>query len=56
MKLENVIVVTHGNFLKALLPHVLGKKVVKKEDGGFILLEIKDDNTNVLVQNGIEVE
>jgi broad specificity phosphatase PhoE len=56
MKLENVVVLTHGNFLKALMPVLLDRKLVKKEDGGFILVEISDDGAKVLASDGIEVE
>lgn len=53
---ENIIVVTHGNFLKALMPIALKKKLVKKEDGGFILLKISSEKISVEVEEGIEVE
>jgi broad specificity phosphatase PhoE len=53
---ENIAVLTHGVFLKALLPVILGKKLEKKEDGGFILLEIGPDQAQVLSENGIKVE
>ena len=53
---KNLAVLTHGVFLKALLPVILGKKLAKKEDGGFILIEVAADSSKVLVENGIEVE
>jgi len=52
----NLIVVTHGNFLKAFMATVLGKKLVKKEDGGFILLDSSETGAAVVIQHGIEVE
>jgi broad specificity phosphatase PhoE len=52
----NIAVLTHGVFLKALLPIILGKKLEKKEDGGFILLEIGSDQAKVLIENGIQLE
>ena len=36
MKLENIIVVTHGVFLKHIF-EISGKKLTKKEDGAFVL-------------------
>lgn len=56
MKLESVVVVTHGNFLKAIMPVLLGRKLAKKEDGGFILIEVNDNGAEVLAADGIEVE
>jgi uncharacterized phosphatase len=56
MGFENMVVLTHGNFLKALVPVLLGRKLVKKEDGGFILVEIADSGVKVLAADGIEVE
>lgn len=53
---ESLILVTHGNFLKAFIPVLLGKKLIKKEDGGFILLELTDAGSQVLEFDGIEVE
>jgi broad specificity phosphatase PhoE len=55
-KEENLVVVTHGNFLKALMPVILNKKLVKKSDGGYILINLTDTNAEVIVQNGIEVQ
>jgi len=55
MSISNVLVLTHGNFLKSLFPQVLNKKVTKKDDGGFILLEVRGDNSQVLIEDGIEI-
>lgn len=55
-KVENIIVVTHGNLLKTLFPLFLNKKLVKKEDGGMILIESVNDINKVLAYDGIEVE
>ena len=53
---EKLIVVTHGNFLKALIPVILNKKLIKKTDGGFILLTVSDSKSEVITQHGIEVQ
>lgn len=51
---QNLIVVTHGNFIKALMPIALGKKLTKKEDGGFILIDTT--SAKAIQMEGIEVE
>ena len=51
----NVIAVTHGVFLKHLFT-LYGKKITKKEDGGWILVEFNDNKLEVISSNGIEVE
>lgn len=53
---KNIAVLTHGVFLKAFLPTVLNKKLIKKSDGGFILLKVSPSNCEVIAQNGIEVQ
>jgi broad specificity phosphatase PhoE len=53
--LKNVIVVTHGVFLKHLFA-LFGKKITKKEDGGWILVNLTDDKLEVISSNGIKVE
>lgn len=52
---EDIIVVTHGSFLKEMFS-ILGKKLTKKSDGGFILLEIENREIEVISSFGIEVE
>lgn len=53
---QSMIVVTHGMFLKQFFPTVLGKKLVKKEDGGFILFDLVDGKFTELLHDGIEIE
>jgi 2,3-bisphosphoglycerate-dependent phosphoglycerate mutase len=55
MGIENVIVLTHGNFLKAILPVILNKEVTKKDDAGFILLSVDENKADVILEDGIEV-
>jgi broad specificity phosphatase PhoE len=50
---QNLIIVTHGVFLKTFAYKVLGRQLTKKEDGGFMLLQTSP--LNVLLQKGIEV-
>ena len=35
---------------------MLGKKLSNKEDGGFIVVDISDRGSEVVLQSGIEVE
>lgn len=56
MNVNNLAVLTHGVFLKALIPHILDRKLTKKKDGGFILLDINDNEVEILLEDGIEVE
>ncbi|MFC1722396.1 histidine phosphatase family protein, partial [Patescibacteria group bacterium] len=53
--LNNLAILTHGKFLKAILPIITGKKLTKKEDGGFILLNIEGNSNEVIAENGIEI-
>lgn len=54
--LKCVIAVTHGNFMKALMPELVGKTITKKEDGGFIVIDIdKTGKGTVVHMDGIEV-
>lgn len=50
---KSVIVVTHGNYLKCLFK-IAGKKLTKKEDGGFVLSELKKGVLTFKSSNGIE--
>ena len=52
---KSIVVVTHGVFLKNL-GKVIGKKLVKKEDGGFVLMELANRKLNILKSDGIEFE
>ena len=52
----NVIVVTHGNYLKCLFSEVLGKRLTKKEDGGWGLLDFSSVPPHILKSNGIAYE
>lgn len=61
LEYKNIIMVTHGVFLKSFFPEVISKKLTKKEDAGFILLDIKhSDDGKVLecktvTMDGIEI-
>lgn len=52
---ENVIAVTHGNFLKCFVKEVMRMQLKKKDDGGFMLLDATEKGILVLAENGIEV-
>ncbi len=53
---ENVIIITHGVFMKFFFPEVFKKKLVNKEDGGFVLLGINDTGScEIIKQDGIEL-
>jgi len=52
---QDLIVVTHGSFLKEMFNN-LGKKLVKKEDGGYILVSFENNTFDIEVSNGIVVE
>jgi broad specificity phosphatase PhoE len=60
--ISSVAIVTHGVFLKAFVSEVLGKKLVKKEDAGFIILNIESNTIDskltveVLQSEGIEIQ
>ena len=54
---ENIIAVTHGKYLNAIVTLKLSKKLVKAHDGGFMLLEFKTNGDVTLVSaNGIDLE
>ena len=55
IKLDSVIVVTHGNYLKALF-EVSGKKLTKKEDGAFVLCNLDKGKLEFLKTHGIEYQ
>jgi broad specificity phosphatase PhoE len=54
--LQAIIVVTHGGYLKCFIQEILGKSLIKKEDGGMILIETNGNIFDVLVEDGIETE
>lgn len=55
LPVDNVAIVTHGVFMKTFFPAIMSKKLTKKEDGGFILIEVSGNVINVLEQDGIEI-
>ncbi len=54
-ELESVIVVAHSVIFKEVFLQLLNKKLVKKGDGAFILLEIDDNVAKVITADGIEL-
>jgi 2,3-bisphosphoglycerate-dependent phosphoglycerate mutase len=55
---RSLIIVTHGVFMNFLFPVVFGKKLVKKGDASFILLDInrQDDGFQIVTSHGIELQ
>lgn len=53
---ENIIVVTHGNFLGCLFKEFAKLKITKKEDGGWVLVNLKKGKIIPEIANGIEYE
>ena len=53
---ETVVVITHGNFLKCLFSEAMGKRLTKKEDAGWVLAELENNQLSPIVGNGIEWE
>lgn len=53
---SNVIVVSHGNYIKCFVEELMGKKLIKKSDGGFVLLDVEDGNFKIISEEGIEIE
>jgi len=62
MSYENVAIVTHGVFMKYFISEVLGKKLLKKEDAGFIYIELTNDANGIISKveivnsDGIEIQ
>ena len=56
MGYNSVILATHGNFVEAFFKQNFGKKIIKKEMGGFILLETDGDKCSVIKAEGIEID
>ncbi len=54
--IESCIVVTHGNFLSCLFNEFIGAKITKKEDGGWVLVDLKNGNVGPEQSLGIEFE
>lgn len=52
----NLIVLTHGNYLKSLFEDVMNRKLLKKEDGGFVLMDLEGGNLVPVSSKGIEFE
>lgn len=55
-KEDNVVVVTHGGYLKCVFEEVFGKNVSNYNDGGFALVEIKENKSRVLTADGIDLD
>jgi len=51
---ENVVVVTHGKMLTAILTEIIGKKPSKLEDGCVIETELVDGNLSLINSEGVE--
>ncbi len=54
-KYEVIMVVTHGGFLSEMFKTILNLELIKKDDGGFVLLEGDDlENLKIVSADGIE--
>lgn len=51
----NLIVVSHGSFLKELFISI-GMQLVKKEDGGLAVIELKDGKFKLVLSSGLDFE
>jgi broad specificity phosphatase PhoE len=47
---ENLILITHGGFIKNIFNHYLHKDYYKTGDGGFVLIEVDNNKKFTLVQ------
>lgn len=56
IKDDSVIAVTHGLFLRTFFKEILGVNITKIDDGGFALVEVKDNNFKILRIDGIEYQ
>ncbi len=53
---NNVIVITHGNYLKCLFAEVFKKELTRKDDGGWVLVDFTPNSPKILQSNGIDYE
>lgn len=53
--IENIVLVTHGNFLRFFFEEVFDRVLVNKEDAGYILIEINGSDCNVILSKGIDI-
>lgn len=53
---SNIIVLTHGSYLKCLFHEYVHSKLTKKEDGGFVLFDYDGNNFTPVVTSGIEYQ
>jgi broad specificity phosphatase PhoE len=53
---KNIIVVTHGGFLKSMANSLLSADLIKKEDGGMILIEISNEIVEIRLEDGVEIK
>ncbi len=53
---ENLIVVTHGKFLNCLFNEILGFKLTKKEDGGWVVINFDNSKAIPGESSGISYE
>jgi broad specificity phosphatase PhoE len=56
MKHNSLVAVTHGLFLKTFFKEMMGVDIKKVGDGGFVLVEEKNGEFNILKEDGIEYE
>lgn len=56
MKYESVVAVTHGLFLKEFFNQFLNTKIKKVGDGGFVLLDVEQNEFKIISDYGIEYD
>lgn len=56
MEHDSLIAVTHGLFLKTFFKEMMNTDIKRVGDGGFVLIEWKNNNFNILKVDGIEYE
>lgn len=55
MKHNSIVAVTHGLFLTTFFKKMMGIDVAKVDDGGFVLVEVKNRKFKMLDMDGIEL-
>jgi broad specificity phosphatase PhoE len=56
MGYSSAVLITHGNFTESFFTQNFNKKITKKEQAGFILIEANGNECKVLKTDGIEIE
>lgn len=56
MPYNSLVAVTHGLFLKTFFKELMNINIKRVGDGGFALIEEKDNNFKILFEDGIEYE